>query len=220
LARNSTGGQGFAVNDLLVLPAPGQTCVQPVVLQVTSVDGNGAITGASIQQAGQFILALPSNPVSEFETSGVGHGATVTFETYSVAAVQTLAPGQDFTSAGKSGTALFTGGAGAGAAASVRLTPVLTAGAISTVNAASGGVCGMARIVSAGGLALSIGNPGSGGTDRGPADRRPRRLHRGSDTHNGCIGGPIWRRPFCNSPCRHRGFRCWRCRLGRKCDYE
>lgn len=161
----ASGGQAFAVNDLLVLPALGATCLQSAILQVTSVDGNGAITGASLQQAGQFITSLATGPISEFETTGVGYGATVTFETYSVAAVNTLAPGNSYTSAGQSGQSLFSGGGGTGAAATVRLTPVLTANAITTVNAVSGGTCGMARIRCAGGLELAISNPGSGGTD-------------------------------------------------------
>jgi hypothetical protein len=162
----ASGGQNFAVNDLLVLPAISPSCLQPAILTITSVDFNGGITGTSLQQAGQFITTLPSNPVSEFETTGVGYGATVAFATYSVAAVNTLMPGQNYTSAGQTGQSLFTGGAGgAGAAATPRLTPVLVANAITTANAVSGGACGMARIVSAGGLELAITNPGSGGTD-------------------------------------------------------
>jgi hypothetical protein len=161
----ASGGQAFAVNDLLVLPIPSATCLRSAILLVTSVDGNGAITGTSLQQAGQFITSLATGAVSEFETTGVGYGATVTFETYSVAAVNTLAPGNSYTSAGQSGQSLFMGGGGTGAAATPRLTPVLTANAVTTANAVSGGTCGMARIRCAGGLELSISDPGSGGTD-------------------------------------------------------
>jgi hypothetical protein len=161
----ATGGGSFDVNDLLVLPATSATCLQSVILKVTAVDGAGAITAVSIQQAGQFITTLPTGPVSEFETSGIGSGATFSFETYSVAGVTTLVPGQAYTSAGESGAALFTGGGGAGAAATPRLVPVLVANAISTANAVSGGTVGMARIVAGGGLALSIADAGSGGTD-------------------------------------------------------
>ncbi len=161
----STPGADFAINDLLVLPTLSATCLQPVILKVTAVDGNGGIAGTSIQQAGQFVAALPGAPVSEFETTGVGHGAAITFSTYSVVGVAALAPGQNYTSAGESGSALFSGGGGAGAAADVRLTPILTAGAVSTVNAASGGIVGMARISNHTGLALQIAAAGSGGTN-------------------------------------------------------
>lgn len=161
----AVGGNNFAVNDLLVLPPTSVTCLQSVILQVTAVDGSGAITAASIQQAGQFVTTLPTSPVSEFETSGVGTGATLSFETYSVAGVNTLVPGQAYTSAGESGAGLFTGGGGAGAAATPRLTPVLVANAISTANAVSGGTVGMARIVAGGGLSLTLAEAGTGGTD-------------------------------------------------------
>jgi hypothetical protein len=161
----ASGGQAFAVNDLLVLPIPSATCLQSAILLVTSVDGNGAITGTSLQRAGQFITSLATGAVSEFETTGVGYGATVTFETYSVAAVNTLVPGNGYTSAGQSGQSLFTGGGGARASATPRLTPVLTANAVTTANAVSGGTCGMARIRCASGLELTISDAGSGGTD-------------------------------------------------------
>lgn len=160
----AAGGAGFAINDLLVLPAPSSTCLQSVVLLVTAVDGFGAITAASVQQAGQFIT-LPGSPVSEFETTGLGHSAAITFSTYSVAAVNSVAPGQGYSSAGNSGTALFTGGGGSGAAASPRLTPVLTASAITTVNASTGGTVGLARIANssdAGIVDLDVGVAGSG----------------------------------------------------------
>lgn len=158
-------GTQFQTNDILVLPALSATCLQQVVLKVTSIDSNGGILAASIQQAGQFITTLPSGPVSEFETSGVGRGATIAFDTYSVADVNTLVPGQNYTSAGASGPALFTGGGGTGAAAAVRLAPILTAGAISTANAVSGGTAGMARVSCGGGLALTIADPGTGGAN-------------------------------------------------------
>lgn len=160
------GGANYAINDLLVLPAVSLTCLQPVILKVTGVNGAGVISGVSIQQPGQFITTLPSGPVSGFETTGIGSGATFTFLTYSVASVGMLAPGQNYTSAGQSGTPLFTGGGGgSGAAASPRMTPVLTASAITTSNAMVGGVTGLARIINANGLALQIITPGSGGTD-------------------------------------------------------
>lgn len=161
----AVAGTQFQADDLLVLPALSPTCLQPAVLKVTSIDSNGGILAASIQQAGQFITTLPSGPVSEFETSGVGRGATITFDTYSVAGVNALVPGQNYTSAGASGPALFTGGGGTGAAAAVRLTPILNAGAISTTNAVSGGTAGMARVSCGGGLALTISAPGSGGAN-------------------------------------------------------
>lgn len=161
----STPGIHFTVNDLLVLPILSATCLQPVVLKVTGVDGNGGITAVSVQQAGQFVASLPGAPVSQFETTGVGSGAVITFSTYSVEGVTTINPGEGYTSAGESGAALFSGGGGTGAAASVGLTPILSASAISTVNAASGGVVGLARIADSAGLALQIASPGSGGTN-------------------------------------------------------
>lgn len=159
------GGNNYAVGDLIVLPKPSAACLASVVLVATSVAAGGVLTGVSMQSAGQFVGGLPGGPVSQFESSGLGSGAAFTFLTYSVAAVQTIAPGLNYTSAGESGAALFTGGGGSGAAASPRLTPILVASPITTANAVAGGSVGLARISNGGGLALTLANPGSSGTD-------------------------------------------------------
>lgn len=158
-------GVGFAVNDLIVLPGPSTNCPQSAVLQVTSVDGAGLVTGVVIQTAGQFINALPTGSIAEYETTGAGQGASFSLDSFGIGSVTALTPGTGYTSAGASGTALFVGGGGTGAAAAASLTPVLTAGPVTTQNAVADGVVGMARVTAGGGLALHIAAPGSGGTD-------------------------------------------------------
>lgn len=102
------GGSGYAVNDTITLD--GGTFSTPTVLLVTSETG-GAITGVSMQTAGSY-TALPSNPVSQASTSGIGTGATFTMG-WGIDSVVVANHGTDYTAA----SVLNISGAGGGAGA-------------------------------------------------------------------------------------------------------
>lgn len=69
----TAAGTGYAVNDILTLS--GGTFVQSARLKVTSIGVGGAITGVSVNRAGQYSVT-PASPVAV--TGGGGTGATFT----------------------------------------------------------------------------------------------------------------------------------------------
>ena len=69
-----SGGSNYAVGDYVMLS--GGTPVQYVVLSVVTVNGSGAITSATIYQAGNYNYPVPSNPLGQYYTTGNGNGAT------------------------------------------------------------------------------------------------------------------------------------------------
>ena len=69
----ASGGSSYNVNDTITL-AGGNVYI-PMILTVTSVSG-GAVTGFSTQQLGAWNEPLPSNPLTQGSTSGIGSGAT------------------------------------------------------------------------------------------------------------------------------------------------
>lgn len=82
-ATVASGGSGYAVGDMLV-PADAGKCgyntTDPTFcLQVTSVDGGGAITGVRIIAAGKY-TEQPSNPVTAFLTTPGKAGSGATFD--------------------------------------------------------------------------------------------------------------------------------------------
>lgn len=65
----TVAGSGYVIGQLIVLNATGGTELQPVTIQVTSVDGGNGITGFSVIDGGEF-TALPSlfsAPVGGFQ---------------------------------------------------------------------------------------------------------------------------------------------------------
>ena len=70
-AAVNAGGSGYHVNDTLTCSG-GTVGNVPTLLTVTSVDGNGAITGVSPAARGGYVAA-PTNPVAV--TGGAGSGA-------------------------------------------------------------------------------------------------------------------------------------------------
>lgn len=72
------GGTGYVVNEQIVLA--GGTSSYATILQVTAVSG-GVITGIAIIRRGVYTV-VPSNPVAQATSGGVGTGATFTM-TYS-----------------------------------------------------------------------------------------------------------------------------------------
>ncbi len=74
----ATGGTGYAVGNTVTLAKP-NTVYLPVVLTVTSVGASGAITAVTISNEGRFLqTSLPTGPVSQGSTSGIGTSATFT----------------------------------------------------------------------------------------------------------------------------------------------
>jgi hypothetical protein len=104
------GTSGYAVNDTVTLT--GGTFTQAVVLLVTGVSA-GVITTVSVQTAGTYTV-LPSNPVSQGSTSGVGAGVPTFTITWGVSSLVVTAGGVAYP-AGT--TVTFSGGAGSGATA-------------------------------------------------------------------------------------------------------
>lgn len=78
----ANGGSGYVVNDTINLA--GGTSTTPVTVKVDAVT-LGVITAASIVTAGTYTI-LPSNPVAQDTTSGVGINATFTM-TWGVASL-------------------------------------------------------------------------------------------------------------------------------------
>jgi hypothetical protein len=74
-AAVQTAGSGYAAGDTIVLNGGNPINNVRTVLQVTSVDTGGAISGVSIQTRGTYNSA-PSDPVGQLSTSGSGTGAT------------------------------------------------------------------------------------------------------------------------------------------------
>lgn len=68
-----SGGSGYNVNDIIILD--GGTFAQYVILTVSSISTGGVITGATITQQGYYSSPLPSNPLSQYYTSGSGINA-------------------------------------------------------------------------------------------------------------------------------------------------
>jgi hypothetical protein len=160
-AYRLTGGNNYSPGDLIRAPA---SAPFQAVFSVATIGPGGAILTSTLVDPGQFTGDLPLGALAS-ETNGAGVNASLNVPGYSVAAVQALTPGTAYTSAGASGTALFSGGGGSGASAAPALTAVLTANAIATANAVSGGVIGMGKLRNVSGLALAVSGVGSGGTD-------------------------------------------------------
>jgi hypothetical protein len=71
------GGTGYAIGDIVILGgSEGYIFTQYINLVVTSISGEGVITGLAITQAGQYSSPLPPNPFHEYYTSGSGMCAT------------------------------------------------------------------------------------------------------------------------------------------------
>jgi hypothetical protein len=85
-ATITAAGSNYAVNDQLMIQ--GGTFIQKAILQVTAVDGAGAITGVSIAQPGVCSVS-PTNPASV--SGGAGSGATFTL-TFSPSSMPTSLP--------------------------------------------------------------------------------------------------------------------------------
>jgi hypothetical protein len=72
----TNGGTGYLVNDTVTLATTGGTCTTSAVLKVTTVSVT-TITATSTNTA--FVCStLPTSPVAQASTSGVGTGATFT----------------------------------------------------------------------------------------------------------------------------------------------
>lgn len=90
-----SGGSGYVVGNLITLA--GGTRSTPVVITVDSVDGGGAILTSHMSTAGNY-TALPTNPVAQATTSGIGTGATFNMN-WIVLSVAITNPGSGYTDA-------------------------------------------------------------------------------------------------------------------------
>lgn len=67
-------GAGYAVGDYIILN--GGTPQQYLIIQVATIGAGGVIATAVIYQAGSYSFPLPTNPLSQYYTTGNGSGAT------------------------------------------------------------------------------------------------------------------------------------------------
>jgi hypothetical protein len=88
----NSGGTGYLVNDTIVLA--GGTNTVPVTLTVDTVDIGGVILTATVTVAGSYTV-LPSNPVSQNTTSGIGTGATFDLD-WGIENINVLTAGSDY----------------------------------------------------------------------------------------------------------------------------
>ncbi len=89
------GGAGYVVNDTIDLA--GGTSTTPATLVVDTVDGSGAVLTAHVSVGGSYSV-LPSNPVAQDTSSGVGTLCTVT-ATWGVASITVTAAGSGLATA-------------------------------------------------------------------------------------------------------------------------
>lgn len=102
----SNVGDAFVVGDTITFPGG-------VVLQVTGVTGTGKITSWAIANPGAINTgSVPTNPVAQISTSGIGHSAQMS-ATWGVSAVLILNPGAGFSS---TPSVIFSAGAAAATA--------------------------------------------------------------------------------------------------------
>lgn len=87
-------GTGYAPGDTLVLDGVDPEDV-PIQLVITTVDGVGAVTAASIANRGEF-LAVPSNPIATWTTNGAGLGFSASITTWGVVSVVVTAGGSGY----------------------------------------------------------------------------------------------------------------------------
>lgn len=151
------GGAGYAANDLITLP-------NGVIIKVLTVT-SGAVATMSIQNAGSIGGgAVPTNPVAQISTTGVGTGATFNL-TWGLGAINITNPGSGYTSA----TASLTGG-GAGTGGSYTLGTGCWSSLVSAINNGQSGVRGPSQLAIAT-IGTSVAAPSlvttafSGGTD-------------------------------------------------------
>jgi hypothetical protein len=78
----ANGGLGYAVGDVITLATPASGLGAPAQILVNTIGGGGAITAASLITsifeevlAGSY-FSVPTNPVAQGSTTGVGAGAT------------------------------------------------------------------------------------------------------------------------------------------------
>lgn len=98
------GGSGYAINDTITIL--GGTHSTASVITVNSVDGGGAILTFHMSTAGNY-TTLPTNPVSQATTSGVGTGATFNYN-WITSSVAVTSPGTGYTNT--SGISFSAGG--------------------------------------------------------------------------------------------------------------
>jgi hypothetical protein len=151
------GGTGYVVNDLITLS-------NGVIIKVLTVS-SGAVATMSIQNAGSIGGgAVPTNPVAQISTTGVGSGATFNL-TWGLGAPNITNPGSGYTSA----TATLTGG-GTGTGGSYTLGTGCWTNLVSAVNNGQSGVRGPSQLAIAT-IGTSVAAPSltsytfAGGTD-------------------------------------------------------
>lgn len=114
-ATLQAAGSGYAPGDTITLT--GGTHSAAIVITVDTVS-SGAIATFHISTAGSY-SALPTNPVAQGSTSGVGTGATFNITSWGLASVTVNSGGSNY----DSGSALTaTGGGGSGIAGTFTVT--------------------------------------------------------------------------------------------------
>lgn len=83
-ATVAAGGSGYAVGDVITLATPASGLGAPAQLRVATIGGGGAVATVSLVTnvfnevlAGSY-FSVPTNPVAQGSTTGVGVGATFT----------------------------------------------------------------------------------------------------------------------------------------------
>lgn len=102
----ASGGTGYVVGDKINLA--GGTSTTPIAITVATVS-SGAVTTFTIDNAGQYTV-LPSNPISQLNTTGVGTGATFNVSGWGIDSVNITNSGTGYTN-----PALAISGSGGGA---------------------------------------------------------------------------------------------------------
>jgi len=89
----TAGGTGHVVNDVITLT--GGTFTSAIQVRVATVGGGGAITGVSLVTGGSYSV-LPTNPVAQGSTTGVGIGATFTSTAWNLESISVLTSGSGY----------------------------------------------------------------------------------------------------------------------------
>lgn len=124
----ANGGAGHAVND--VIQVIGSVDGNPVELTVSSVDGNGSITGVSITDAGS-LEGVPATVLTQDATTGSGTDAAFELD-YGVESITVASGGANYTGAP---TPVITDDYGTGTV----LNATIAAGAVATITVTNPG---------------------------------------------------------------------------------
>lgn len=134
---SAVGGTNYQVNDTITIAGGTLTsAATPAVLTVSSVSAGGVVTGVYVSTPGAY-TALPSNPVSQASTSGIGSGAefVIVWDTDSLVGAVPAAAGSGYVIGD---TLTLTGGTYT-EVAKLTVASINSGGSIATVTVAAAG---------------------------------------------------------------------------------